>query len=912
MPTPQSNQQAYLDMAIADDLVRFFSDGRSDRILYVPVNHSERWSDPEEAVRAELWSELIYKYDYPAERILFETIVPRRTPGDKADLVVYSDDELKSPYFVFECKRIDLSDAAFLQAIEQACGNRASLGAPYCAAIAGRTRRLLTFDGFPPGERHSNHLADIPVNYGQPLDWRFYKTSGHDLVAVSREDLRSTIRKCHQTLWEGGKRSPISAFGEFCKLVFIKHRDEKDVSRLQGDPYYFQRRTGESDEQLAERIHQLYAAEQQNDPDVFSDDINVDDAILAQCVEHLEAISLDRTELDTKGVAFEEFMGSFFKGDFGQYFTPRELVAFCVAALDPQRLNMVLDPACGSAGFLLYAMDHVRRRADYVQTPGTIEHYKFWHHFAQHNLFGIEVNEELARVAKMNMIIHDDGHTNIVGNDALDFPSRISSKNSHLKAKTFDLVLTNPPFGATIRRTEKGDGYLEQFDLLKYLSKHYPDRKTRRASIKTEIAFIERIWHFLKPQTGRAAVILPDSILTNSSLQGVRSWLLTHFQLLAVISLPQFAFSHYDAGVKASIVFFRRLGEEEPSREDHQVFMALVDNIGYDAAGRQTFGVTTKQEDRERGRKEEIHRCELFDYLVSYEWSRAADGARGWGEQSRGVIPGTGLVEHWKSFLHDPSGTRDNMPIQHDPEYLGGIDHLVLAALGIDPQPPQAKIFRVSMNSLKNNRFDPDYHSPKFRAIRDSIHLGQFQAYPLEDICEYMETGFAAGPDSQAYDSDTGIPHLRPLNFDIYGRLSLDRTKYVPKGTAAAADLCQHGEVLFNNTNSTHMVGKSAVFEFAQDCACSNHVTRLKTKEGVDAHYVAAVLNALRSTGYLGLLSTNFNNQAGINKTTLGNLSLPVPPLEIQQQISHQVNQLRIDAQELVVLAQAMLAGTQQ
>ena len=81
-------------------------------------------------------------------------------------------------------------------------------------------------------------------------------------------------------------------------------------------------------------------------------------------MEHLEGISLDRTELDTKGVAFEEFMGSFFKGDFGQYFTPRELIAFCVAVLNPERDNLVLDPACGSGGFLLYALDHVRRQAD--------------------------------------------------------------------------------------------------------------------------------------------------------------------------------------------------------------------------------------------------------------------------------------------------------------------------------------------------------------------------------------------------------------------------------------------------------------------------------------------------------------------------------------------------------------------
>jgi len=121
--------------------------------------------------------------------------------------------------------------------------------------------------------------------------------------------LRAAIRKCHQTLWEGGRRSPIAAFGEFCKIIFVKHRDEKNLDRPDGKPYTFQRRDGESAEELAARIHKLYRTEQELEPDVFTDQINVDPPILAQCVEHLEGISLDRTELDTKGVAFEEFVG---------------------------------------------------------------------------------------------------------------------------------------------------------------------------------------------------------------------------------------------------------------------------------------------------------------------------------------------------------------------------------------------------------------------------------------------------------------------------------------------------------------------------------------------------------------------------------------------------------------------------
>jgi type I restriction enzyme M protein len=672
-------KHSFIERAIADGHAELLGEGKMERIRYISADRVERWSDPEEKVRAEFWAELIYKYDYSPDRIRLEVNVPRRTPNDYADIVIYSDDELKAPYFVFECKRPDVSDAEFAQSIEQACGNRASLGAQYCGAVSGLTRRLLRFDKFPAGERDKNHLTDIPKRYGKPAEWRFYKNKpGQDLAAIPREELRAAIRKCHQTLWEGGRRSPIAAFGEFCKLIFVKHRDEKDPDREDGKPYEFQRRLEESAADLARRIHGLYNAEKAREPDVFTDSINIDPPILAQCVEHLEGISLDRTELDTKGVAFEEFMGGFFKGDFGQFFTPRELIAFSVEMLDPERKQFVLDPACGSGGFLLYALDHVRREASRrfpeheSDARQAREHFAYWHDFAEKHLFGIEVNDELARVAKMNMIIHDDGHTNIVGHDALDFLPKLLAKNKGLSEGAFDLILTNPPFGSVIKRTEKGEGYLEQFDLRNYLGRNTSESDTdspaqgendakrsakavrTRASIKTEILFLERVHSFLKPGTGRVGIVLPDGILTNSSLQGVRDWLLDRFQLLAVVSLPQFAFSHYDAGVKASIVFMRRLKKKETIANDAPIFMAIADNIGYDASGRKTFKTTIEKQVAGK-EKIELQSCDLFDYRVFYEWSTANPKKHDWSERRREIVPNTGLVAQWHAFQKDPN-----------------------------------------------------------------------------------------------------------------------------------------------------------------------------------------------------------------------------------------------------------------
>ena len=234
----------------------------------------------------------------------------------------------------------------------------------------------------------------------------------------------------------GGRLSPPTAFGELCKLIFVKTRDEKK-DRRKGEPYEFQIKTNETPDRLAGRIRALYEAEQVKDPEVFNESIKIDDVTLKNVVLHLEGVNLTATDLDTKGVAFEQFMDGFFKGDFGQYFTPRNIIAFSIQILGIGNNDTVIDPACGSGGFLLHALDHVRKQADefypgesgYGGTPESGRHRAYWHDFAEKRLFGIEINEEIARVAKMNMIVHDDGHTNVIGNDALAPLTEISDRN---------------------------------------------------------------------------------------------------------------------------------------------------------------------------------------------------------------------------------------------------------------------------------------------------------------------------------------------------------------------------------------------------------------------------------------------------------------------------------------------------
>lgn len=573
----------FLDKAIKDGFAYITGEDTKRKITYVTSdNHTENYNDPEEQVRAEFWSELIYKYEYPANRIKIEVVIPDRLPTDRADIVIFSDDECKRPYAVVECKKDGVTDAEFNQAIEQGVGNATwiKLRAEYVVIVAGGTRRVLDVsDQYGAFEREQNIMADLPKVYGKPQEFRFYKGTENDIKAVENGDLIVAIKKCHQTLWGGGRLSPPTAFGELCKIIFVKICDEKNT--LKNNPYQFQIKTHEASSKLAERINALYDEQKVKDPEVFTESIKVDDRVLRTVVSHLEAINLNKTNLDVKGVAFEQFMDGFFKGDFGQYFTPREIIDFCVKMMKPQHDWDILDPSCGSGGFLLHTLDYVRKHSnDYSDNEN--EQYRIWHDFAAKHLYGIEINDEIARVAKMNMIVHDDGHTNVISHDALESIDKMYAHNRGFAKDKFDLILTNPPFGSTINKTQKP--YLESFELGNTVDKK--GKKTPRKNQSSEVLFIERIWQFLKPKTGKAAIILPDGILTNSSMQYVRDFILDRFQLLAVVSLPQCAFAHFGAGVKASIIFVRKRGKDEVPDDSEAIFMASPEFIGYDATGR--------------------------------------------------------------------------------------------------------------------------------------------------------------------------------------------------------------------------------------------------------------------------------------------------------------------------------------
>ena len=577
----------YIQLGLDKGLISFNED--KSRITYVHQKKERSFSNPEEKVQAETFLKLILDYNYPEVRIRQFVPVTMGREVKEADIVVYADDLCLSPHILVECKRQEVSEAEYQQAIEQAYSYAFALPSDvkYVWVTSGIKSDYFEVD---KSQNTRNQLPDIP-QYGvesiatykyvygaQYLPEEKGKQKFFDLSVIDQSELTRRFKQAHEALWAGGQLNPSEAFDELDKLIFCKIWDERKPRKV-GEPYDFQiitvPKTEEKDERkrrliendnLHNRVKALYEEGRRRDAEVFRDNIRLTPEKIRTVVSYLESVNLSDTDLDSKGRAFETFMGSFFRGNFGQYFTPREIVDFIVDVLPIKNDSKVLDTSCGSGGFLLYALNKVRNQAtDFYpnwknDTKQYAKWFPYWHDFAQNNLYGIEISEQISRAAKMNMIIHDDGHTNVITSDGLvsDETLQMKTNNHGFTYGTFDFIITNPPFGSTIRQSEQA--YLKTYQLGKkeedWLAVKAVPVSTRDGQ-STEVLFIEQDYKFLK-EGGYLAIVLPDGILTNSSMQYVRTQIEDWFRIVAVVSMPQTAFAANGAGVKSSVLFLKK------------------------------------------------------------------------------------------------------------------------------------------------------------------------------------------------------------------------------------------------------------------------------------------------------------------------------------------------------------------
>ena len=605
-----------------------------------------RLQNPEEFVQAETYLKLIYEYNYPATNLSVNESVQIGSETREADILVYNDSHNKI-LIVVECKEENINERQFQIAVDQAYSYAHASAARYVWVTSGIKDEYFEITNISPVARIS--ISDIPQRDGEVKRFKYIK-GVNEPPKGTQSELIQKFKSAHDALWGGGALAPTTAFDELDKLIFCKIWDERwrdNDPKSKGQPFNFQiihypedQQNNKAKVELEKRIRDLYEHGRKKDPEVFKDDIKLDKHKIYTVVQYLQDINLSKTDLDAKGLAFQSFMGEFFRGDFGQFFTPKPIVEFIVTAIGVNKDWKILDTSCGSGGFLLHALKTVRDDANEIFSDeiGCASWRDYWHVFAEKHLFGIEINEQISRVAKMNMIIHDDGHTNIITNDGLknNRTLEIENRNLNFQDGSFDLIMTNPPFGSTIKADEVG--YYKEYELFEK-NLGFTEIKDRivddnnkgkwRTSQNTEVLFLERCYKYLNEENGYLAIVVPDGILTNSSSQYVRDWLIEKFRILAVVSLPQHTFAHVKAGVKSSVLFLKKhpkvltrkfeqtlsdvkaivRGEKGLDKEqraerilelykehiskysdNYEVLMVEVENIGYDATGKKIFG----------------------------------------------------------------------------------------------------------------------------------------------------------------------------------------------------------------------------------------------------------------------------------------------------------------------------------
>ena len=454
------------------------------------------------------------------------------------------------------------------------------------------------------------------------------------------DNLQRAFARVHDYIYGNQGLKKDAAFWQVLNLIFCKIHDERTPGRRRFWVKGTERNTPEGQAAIAKRIKALFD-EVKSDPNYSSifterDQIELNDRVLAFAVGEFSRYTLLETDVDVKGAAYEEITSSMLKSQRGQFFTPTNVIRLMIEMIDPggdkdltnpHNWPRILDPACGSGRFLTYALDYIRRKLAAQLFPNEHpllqvlrmdrdpQYNSLAHEFAASCLFGIDFDPDLKRAARMNMILNNDGHGNILSFNSLEYPLMVAGHTiNELRAEytadrvemsdavrvrlngdlgTMDYVFTNPPFGAKIPIDDPH--ILKQFDLGHRWVKDKEDERwvmksELQARVAPEILFVERCVQWVKPGTGKVAIVLPDGILGNPDAASIRYWILTHCQVLASVDLPVEAFLP-QVGVQASLLFLRRKSQAEMDAEamgirpDYTVFMAVAEKVGHDRRG---------------------------------------------------------------------------------------------------------------------------------------------------------------------------------------------------------------------------------------------------------------------------------------------------------------------------------------
>lgn len=566
---------------------------------------------PEEKVRQEYIRRLVEEYGYPKELIDIEVPIKiGRDESKKADIVIYRSrqdrEKRENHYIIVECKEPDIKHPdGVAQLKSYVNATTAQIGVWTNGVEFKYWKRLKEPDRY----EEKGYLPKYGQEYGDK------KILKKDLRPAS--NLQAKFDRIHNDIYANYKAgNKTKVFYQVIYLLFAKIQDEKSYNSecefVIYDREWDEIRDKSTSKTFQKRIFDLFekAKSRPEFEDIFdgSEKIEIPFRQIANVVSEFENVSV--LDTDVKGEAFQAFISGQFRGDAGQFFTPDPIKKLVVEMLDPQPDEVVLDPACGSSGFLVFTINNFRNLvkkqkgwlngndlpvSDVDLTPeqreilrGKIKEYASTH------IKGVDFDNDLTKVAKMYMVMIDDGHTGIwTSNSLISFDELIKNTKGTIAPESADIIMTNPPFGS--KGKVEDPNILSEYDFGFGWKK---DKKTGEFNKEKllagkkgggqvpDILFIERCISLLK-KGGRMAIVLPDGDLTNQNTEFVRAWIKDKVQIVAVVSLPQETFVPFGAGVKSSVLFIKKPKGKLPDR--YPIFFANLQKIGYDIRGRITY-----------------------------------------------------------------------------------------------------------------------------------------------------------------------------------------------------------------------------------------------------------------------------------------------------------------------------------
>jgi type I restriction enzyme M protein len=635
---------------------------------------------PEETVRQEYLCILVNEYGFNLDQIDEELEVTGRGSGHaRADFVIWRTAKDKadswSPLIIVECK----SDNVTIRPDDYGQGDNYSrlAGARFFVTHNSRETKFwrVLHEKMP---KSLEEISNVP--HAAASDKEIEELLSK-LKTFKEDEFADLLHQCHNVIRNREKLDPVAAFDEIAKILFVKVYVERELRAKRQRKNLFN--VDYLDGQLGKHplntlFDQTKEAYEEDKIFEYDEEIRLKPATGREIVKLLERYNLSDTSEDVKGIAFERFLGRTFRGEIGQFFTPRTIVEFMIRMVDPKEGDIICDPASGSGGFLIRFFEIVREqiladadkqyqvfkteleeknlskakeaealREKFAEIRATLDQSKrgsrLWR-LANRCIYGTDANDRMARTSKMNMIMHGDGHGGVHHHDGF------LNVNGIFEGR-FDIILTNPPFGSNVEpsdvvhesdtavsreaaeryKNDYGDLYSDAIARVraavnKPIASLFELPKGEKSKIKTEILFIERCLSLLKPG-GQLGIVLPEGILNNPSLAYVREFCEDRAYIRAVVSLPQQTFLSSGASVKASLLFMQRFTLREQNdfdakevRAKKEVAAKHADSIA-EETGRLELTIAATKDAGER----KVLQKELTDYQKRMNGEIAAE-----------------------------------------------------------------------------------------------------------------------------------------------------------------------------------------------------------------------------------------------------------------------------------------------